>query len=55
MTLRHDIAEAIKNTGGDVDQAAIEICRLLEDRIGLCGNGWFDDDDEMLELLSAED
>ena len=52
MTLREDISEAMNVAKGDNDQAAIAICRLLEDRIGLVGNGWFDDDDEMRELLS---
>ncbi|MGK3116030.1 hypothetical protein [Candidatus Pantoea formicae] len=54
MTLRNKIADAIKDTGGDADQAAIKICRLLEDEIGLAGNGWFDNDEEMLELLEQE-
>lgn len=55
MALRHKIAEVIKNAGSDADQAAIEVCRLLEDEIGLAGNGWFDNDEEMLQLLEQED
>lgn len=51
MTLRQQIAEAIKAANGNPDQAAIAICRLLEDEIGLDGNGWFDNDEEMRELL----
>lgn len=54
MTLRNKIAEVIKAADGDADQAAIEVCRLLEDEIGLAGNGWFDNDEEMLELLEQQ-
>lgn len=55
MTLRHKISEVIKDADGDADQAAIGVCRLLEVEIGLAGNGWFDNDEEMLELLEQED
>lgn len=54
MALRHKIAEVIKEAGGDADQAAIGVCRLLEDEIGLAGNGWFDNDEEILEILELE-
>ncbi|HBZ8014995.1 TPA: hypothetical protein MM158_005227 [Klebsiella pneumoniae] len=54
MTLRQDIAEAFKAANGNPEQAAIAICKLLDDKIDLAGNGWFDDDDEMLGLLSDE-
>jgi hypothetical protein len=52
MTLRQKIAAAVKAANGDADQAAIAICQLLENEIGLSGNGWFDDDEELLEKLS---
>jgi|GEM_PF-3230423 hypothetical protein len=52
MTLRQEIVDAVKSASGDAEQAAIAICRLLEDRLGLEGNGWLDDDEEMRELLS---
>lgn len=52
MTLRTQIETAIR-TSPDSGQAAIAVCRLLEDEIGLVGNGWLDDDDELLALLSA--
>ncbi len=54
MTLREQIAKAVKAANGNADQAAIAICRLLEDEIGLEGNGWFDNDKEMLALLSEQ-
>lgn len=53
MSLRVRIEAALRDAGGDHKQAAIEVCRLLEDEIGLEGNGWFDDDDEMRQLLAA--
>lgn len=51
MTLRQDIAKIIEDAQGDAEQAAIDVCRHLEREIGLNGNGWFDDDEEMQELL----
>lgn len=54
MTLRQDIEKAVQTAGGDAQtsaKAAIAICTLLENHIGLLGNGWFDDDDEMHALL----
>ncbi len=53
MTLRKKIAQAITHANGNADQAAIAICRILEDDIGLAGNGWFDDDPEMYTLLQT--
>ena len=53
MTLRQKIEAAIKAQNGDVEKAAIAICRLLEDEIGLDGNGWFDDDETMRDLLGG--
>jgi hypothetical protein len=53
MTLRDKIKTAIDSAKGDSDKAAIDVCRLLEDEIGLDGNGWFDDDEEMRELLGG--
>lgn len=50
-TLREMIAEKIRLGNGDADTTAIEVCKLLEDRIGLEGNGWFDDDATMLDAL----
>ncbi|MDK6080365.1 hypothetical protein [Massilia varians] len=53
-TLREKIAEKIQQANGDTEKAAIEVCKLLEDRIGLAGNGWFDDDQTMLDALGAD-
>lgn len=50
MRLRQSIEEAIRSNE-DPAKAAIVICRLLEDEIGLSGNGWFDDDQELINIL----
>ena len=53
MTLREKIEKAI-SAGANVEESAIEVCKLLENDIGLSGNGWFDDDPEMLDKLNDE-
>ena len=53
MTLRDKIKKAIEKSN-DAESAAIEVCKILEDEIGLSGNGWFDDDDTMLDILDEE-
>lgn len=55
MTLRSKIEAAIESAQGETAKAALEVCRLLELEIGLQGNGWFDDDPELLErFLNSE-
>lgn len=51
MTLRQAIEKAIQDANGDAAKAAVAICRLLENTVGLEGNGWLDDDPEMQALL----
>lgn len=53
-TLREDIKAIIELRQADPEQGAIEICKLLEDRIGLAGNGWFDNDPVMMQALNME-
>jgi hypothetical protein len=53
MTLRAKIEKEVAAGGGDYRQAAIRVCRLLENEIGLAGNGWFDDDEELQRLLAT--
>ncbi|OHV78533.1 hypothetical protein [Rhizobium sp. LCM 4573] len=36
------------------EQAAIAVCRLLEKETGLGVDGWFADDDELLDILELE-
>lgn len=53
MTLREEIKKAIAEANGDTEKAAIAVCRVMENLVGLDGNGWFDDDPEMQELLKT--
>jgi len=57
MTLRNKvekaIAEALAATPSDTKAAAIAACKIMEDEIGLDGNGWWDDDPEFQALLRS--
>jgi hypothetical protein len=44
MRLRERI-EKIINSNTDPAQAAIQVCLMLEDKLDLDGNGWWDDDE----------
>ena len=45
--LRELIESAIRESAGDPAKAAVAVCIVLEDEIGLSGNGWFDGDEVM--------
>lgn len=49
-TLREKIEAAIE-TSGEAGQAAIAVCVLLDEQIGLADYGWFDNDEVMLAAL----
>lgn len=51
LTLREKIQKVIDTHQGNSEKAAIAVCELLEDEIGLAGNGWFDNDKKLLEHL----
>lgn len=51
-TLRFKIEAVITGRPGDAGAAALAICVLLENEIGLAGNGWFDDDDAVLAAIA---
>lgn len=53
--LRAKIQDVLDAAKGDAAETAIELCQLLEDEIGLSGNGWFDDDELMLSVLEGEE
>lgn len=42
---------AVEKAEGNAELAAIEVCLLLENQIGLAGNGWFDDDEKTLAVF----
>jgi hypothetical protein len=37
----------------DKERAAFMVCEYLEDEMDLRGNGWFDDDPEMIDRLKS--
>jgi hypothetical protein len=51
LPLREIIQKAIESGNGDAAKAAIAVCVVLEDEIGLAGNGWFDGDDVLEDAL----
>jgi hypothetical protein len=51
--LRKRIEKKIAAAHNDQD-AALAVCLMLEDELGLAGNGWFDGDEEILEAIGAE-
>lgn len=55
QTLRRNIAAAIENAS-DAEKGAIAVIRLLENcGFGLHGNGWLDDDPDLLQILGYGD
>lgn len=55
MTLRATIQNIIEQHGSDPHKAAIEVLRELDDRLDLSGNGWFDEDPELIAALGLSD
>ena len=65
MTLREEISKIIEENcpvklerglkmhaaPHDANIAAMEVLKHLDNKLDLDGNGWFDDDDEMIEFL----
>ena len=50
-TLCEKIEQVISDNAHDSSLAATYVCLLLEQEIGLAGNGWFDDDAGMLSFI----
>lgn len=55
MSLRHKIQQTLQLHAGDHEAAAVAICILMDDQLGLYGNGWFDGDELMLAKLEEAD
>lgn len=51
--LRKRIEETLRGES-DPEKAALAVCLLLDNEIGLYGNGWFDGDADLLEVIGAE-
>lgn len=49
-SLREQVQRAIAGAPS-TEQAAIAVCVLLDEHIGLSGNGWFDDDEIVLGAI----
>jgi hypothetical protein len=54
MFLRDKIEAAITAAQGDNKAAAMNVCVLLEQEVGLSGNGWFDGDEELFAVLADD-
>jgi hypothetical protein len=52
-SLRANIEETLRQHS-DPEAAAVAVCLLLEDSIGLYGNGWFDGDQVLEKAIGAE-
>lgn len=44
MNLREQIEQKIAENPNNPEQAAFEVCKMLDLLLSLSGNGWFDDD-----------
>lgn len=53
--LRQKIEAILRSSAGNCELAAVEVCVLMEDEIGLHGNGWFDGDDVMERRLTDQE
>lgn len=51
MKLRKEIENTIREAREDRANAALAICVLLEEKLGLAQTGWFDDDPLALQAI----
>ncbi|MDH1007235.1 hypothetical protein N5J43_24270 [Pseudomonas nicosulfuronedens] len=52
MKLRKEIENTIREAREDRANAALAICVLLEEKLGLSQTGWFDDDPLALQAIA---
>lgn len=52
MKLRKEIESTIREAREDRANAALAICVLLEEKLGLSQKGWFDDDPLALQAIN---
>lgn len=52
MKLRKEIENTIREAREDRANAALAICVLLEEKLGLSERGWFDDDPLALQTIN---
>ncbi|EPJ7982427.1 hypothetical protein L4Z68_001434 [Pseudomonas aeruginosa] len=53
--LRKQIERVIREYGADPAKAALAVCVILEGNLGLAENGYFDDDEAVLNAILAAD
>lgn len=51
MGLREEIKAAIERFQGDSERCALEVSFIVENRLELSGNGWWDDDEKAREYF----
>lgn len=50
--LRKEIEKQIRSLNGDPVKAAMAICVMLDERLGLAENGFFDNDEAVIDAIS---
>ncbi|HGW5540857.1 TPA: hypothetical protein ACNIM8_005943 [Pseudomonas aeruginosa] len=53
--LRKQIESVIRQYGADPAKAALAVCVLLDGNLELADDGYFDDDEAVLNAISAQD
>lgn len=53
--LRRQIESVIREYGADPTEAALAVCVILDDNLGLAEQGYFDGDETVLKALMAAD
>lgn len=51
--LRKQIERVIREYGADPAQAALAVCVILDGNLGLVEDGWFNDDETVLNAIQA--
>lgn len=51
--LRKQIEGVIREYGADPAEAALAVCVILDGNLGLAEDGWFDDDETVLNAIIA--
>lgn len=53
--LRKNVEKSIREFSGDPAKAALAICVMLDERLDLAANGWFDNDEMVQDAIIAAD
>lgn len=55
LKIREGVLAILKEHANDPDAASIEICKLMDWKLDLSGNGWWDNDPIMVGALDLEE